>query len=427
MAWVIPQKSERDENGNLRKRYCAGYAIGKGANRQRRSVKNPDGSNVIFYNKRECLRVANAEERRVRGAAPTALNTEATTLYRVWWEKNYDGNRHPGSDGDEQEQRIMRVHILPRWGDVPLNEITEQDIRDWIKDTLTPKVSAAYAEKLYYAFKVWVKLAVDKGVLTRAPYTDKMGLPKILKKERPYFLDSDIAALREAGFRDDYMDIVEFCFEVGVRPSEATGLHSAMLRLDKGFMVTRDVLVPGKRVIRESPKNGEPRKVPLTDRAIELVKLHIDGRDMTAGCGLVHLVGENLREVECATEVVFRNRQGGTVTARAITTALRDFCKANGLEYKSAYATRRGWSTWTADGGLDSEFRRTTMGHADDAQTDGYRQVTPAMRVRLQEARDRVKASSHDQTVSEPVTEPVTLVPGKTVEDVGESGDRHAA
>jgi len=427
MAWVIPQRPERDASGNLRKRYCAGYAIGKGTNRQRRSVKNPDGSNVIYYSKREALRVANAEERRARSAAPTPLNTEATTLFRVWWERNYDGNRHPGSDGDDQEKRMMRVHILPRWGDVPLNEITEDDIKDWIRDDLTPNFSASYVEKLYYLLKVWVKLAVDKRVLTIAPYGKDMGLPKIRKKERPYFEDADIAALRAKGFREDYMDLVEFCFEAGVRPSEATGLHAAMLRLDKGFMVTRDVLVPGKRIIREFPKDKEPRKVPLTDRAVELVMKHVDGRDMTTGCGLTHLVGENLREVACTTELVFRNRSGGIVTARAITTALREFCKANGLPYKSAYATRRGWSTWTADGGLDSEFRRKTMGHSNDAETDDYRQVTAQSRQRLQDARERSRALSADQTVSERLTGRVTLVPRKTTEDVGIQGDQDAA
>ncbi|MEV6876019.1 tyrosine-type recombinase/integrase [Amycolatopsis sp. NPDC051128] len=412
----------------MRKRYCAGYAVGKGANRQRRSVKNPDGSNVIYYNKREALRVANAEERRARGAAPTSLNTEATTLFRVWWERNYDGNRHPGSDGDAQEQTMMRVHILPRWGESPLNEITEDDIKDWIKETLAPKFSASYTEKLYYLLKVWVKLAVDKRVLTIAPYSADMGLPKIRKQERPYFEDSDIAALKAKGFREDYMDVVEFCYETGVRPSEATGLHVAMLRLDKGFMVTRDVLVPGKRLIRESPKDGESRRVPLTDRAIEIARQHIGDRDVTAGCGMVHLVGENLRETACTGgELVFRNRTGGIIAARSITTALRLFCKANGLPYKSAYATRRGWSTWTADGGLDSEFRRKTMGHSKDSQTDGYRQVTPQMRERLQEAREASRSLSAGQAVSERLTDRVTLVPRKTTEEAGIQHDQDAA
>jgi hypothetical protein len=64
-------------------------------------------------------------------------------------------------------------------------------------------------------------------------------------------------------------------------------------------------------MIRPYPKDGDTRSVPLSSKAIEILKRRIEGRDLKSGCGVPHTDGAT-----CTSHLVFRNADGGVANCR---------------------------------------------------------------------------------------------------------------
>ena len=379
MAYAVKSDGKhRDNNGVLKFKFKGMF---RDSGDRLLAVKDANEKVMWYWRKGDAVSAANEAEIKARRAAPTVANTSGSVTYGEWFEQTSDGNRHPHSDGDDDEQRIMRKIVLPKWGETPLNGIGGKAIKAWIKDDLTPKYAPRYVAKIYYAFKVWINLAMDADILTATPCGPRMGLPTIHKQSRSYFEFGDIEMYRALGFREDYLRVVEFGFETGMRPSEVSGLHVKWVKLDSGWLQVADVLVPGKMSIRSWPKTKEPRLVPLTHRARGLVGEGTGDRDLTAGCGLPHFSGAT-----CDGELIFRSKLGEVITARNVSQALRLFQNKHGLPHKSSYSARRAFATWAIENGLDPATVQKIMGHSNLDQTFDYHQITPAAQARLEEA-----------------------------------------
>ncbi|WP_216404811.1 tyrosine-type recombinase/integrase [Arcanobacterium phocae] len=67
------------------------------------------------------------------------------------------------------EEARMDNHVLPRWGDVPLKQITTLDVRHWLS-VLSPGSPGA-RKKSYELFRSVILAAVDDGLLDHNPCT----------------------------------------------------------------------------------------------------------------------------------------------------------------------------------------------------------------------------------------------------------------
>jgi len=418
MAYALKSDAKHPDHNGVRKfKFKGMYRDSSG---RLLSVKDADDKVVWYWSKGAAQSAANEAEVKARRAAPTVATTSGDITYGEWFERTSDGNRHPFTDDDYAELGIMNNFVLPKWGDKRLASITTKAVKDWIRDDLIPGRSASYANKIYYAFKVWINLAVESEVLTATPCTAKMGLPRVYAKSQSYFEPSDIELYRELGFREDYLRVVEFAVETGMRPGEQAGLHEKSVEASRGWVRVADVLVFGKMSIRSHPKDKEPRLVPLTHRAVEIIKEAIGDRDLMSGCGLPHFDGS-----ECASELIFRTKLGKVIKARNVSTALRTFQEQHNLPRKSSYSARRAFVTWALEYGLDPATVQKIVGHAKFGQTLDYFQVGPAARNRLEEV--RASANRPSATVSGTVAKSVAERSGRMQEDVASDRDQHAA
>ncbi|WP_372495618.1 tyrosine-type recombinase/integrase [Saccharopolyspora soli] len=108
---------------------------------------------------------------------------------------------------------------------------------------------------------------------------------------------------------EEARDAIDLAFETGLRPGELAGLHVHRVDLDSGWLEIAEVYVAAKKAIRAYPKDDDSRFVPLTKKAIEIIRRRLEGRDLTRGCGIPHLNGE-----ECETELVLRTPNGRPMT-----------------------------------------------------------------------------------------------------------------
>lgn len=375
MAWIDPLAHNQ---------WRAGYRDSAG---KKLYVKDEHGKTMHYGRKSDARFAGNEAEAKAKRQAPFVASTTKPVKWGEWWNQ-IGGNRHPDSDYDDREASIVDCHVMPRWGDVELNRISNKTVKEWIKG-LSARYSANYVHHIYFVFKGSIQEAVDAELLLATPCTGKMGLPKISKNRiKSYIASADLQRYRDAGLRADYLDWLTFIYETGMRPSEVSGLHARWI--DVGRLVVADVLIAHKRVIKSYPKNGEHRIVNLTDEASAILQRHLDAHVLKAGCGLPHLDGS-----ACTSRLVFQSLTGEVIIPKYINTTLRRVAERAGFERKTPYAARRGFGTWAIDGGMASMKVQQQMGHSNQRETEGYVQRSPQERDRLQQARNAV----HDREV----------------------------
>lgn len=327
---------------------------------------------------------AEAEARGRRTAAAGAGTLAAKITWGEWWDQSRP--ERPHSDTGRNEHYIVERYLRPKWGDTPLNRIRQRPVQMWVSDELAPGRAPNYARRIYGVFQASMSRAVEAEVLDASPCV-KIRLPKTKRTVKP-FVDSEhltaLAGADEAGRlylpNAVHRDLIEVGYETGLRPGELSGLHADQLDLDGGWLDVTNVFVKHRGVIRGWPKDEDTRRVPLTVRAVEILRRHVGGR-VDVGCGVPHVDNR-----PCRGRLVFLSATRGPVTQSALYKSMQRAAQRAGIDHRSPYALRRGFATWAASG-LDAYALAEIMGHADLEETAGYVQQTAAARDRLRAAR----------------------------------------
>lgn len=330
-----------------------------------------------FARKSDAKDAAIDEQARAKRRAAAEKGTlSARTSWGDWWD-TLNKDRVFTSDRGIREAGYVTNHVRPEWGDVPLNGIKRGEVQAWV-DELCRRGYAANTVRNIYAPLQW---SVNRALQWNPPILDasplvKIKLPRRPKRAKKYVEPGEPATL--ASMNKVFIDAADFILEVGCRPSEMAGLHADHVDLTGGWAIIEHVYVQRLRKLRPEPKDEDARKVPLSSRAIEIVKGCLEGRDLTEGCGIEHTDGST-----CSSSLVFRNVRGGVLHPDLLSKRMREAAKATGVPAKSGYALRRGFATRAIAGGADVFSVQRVMGHADLEELAGYVQETPQARARM--------------------------------------------
>jgi Phage integrase, N-terminal SAM-like domain len=69
----------------------------------------------------------------------------------------------------ERYEIAFRRYIVPRFGNVPVNEIREADVRNWYADLLRTGAGRASVAKAYRVLRAMLNTALDDGMIKRNP------------------------------------------------------------------------------------------------------------------------------------------------------------------------------------------------------------------------------------------------------------------
>lgn len=165
----------------------------------------------------------------------------------------------------------VRIHFRPLEGfdvrDIGLEQLTN------LKDTLS-HLSIKTRRNVMNALRNFFHWLKDRGTIMEMPV-----FPKITgdsaKMRTAIDYESQVECLQR--IPDAHRDIVEFLMETGLRPGEACALlvehvdrKNALCRIERTF---------SGPIIRETTKQRRKRVIPLSDRACEIVEIHL--RDKT--------------------------------------------------------------------------------------------------------------------------------------------------
>lgn len=161
-------------------------------------------------------------------------------------------------------ERIMRLHLKPRWGKLRLDEITQPAIAKWLAEKAEEGLAPATVEKVRVTLNRSFELALRWNLpgVTRNPVK---GIPrKPINNARDRYVSAAEAkrllAACEASLNPQLKHIVPLLLYTGARVSELLHAQWRHIDLDK-----RSWLIP-------TSKTGKARHVPLSQPAIAILK-----------------------------------------------------------------------------------------------------------------------------------------------------------
>lgn len=247
---------------------------------------------------RGVYRTASGQKRSVRGtfthkaeAKRAAAGAEADTR-KLGWRDPRAAARTWGDWCDEwqrarilapttalDEQRSIKNHIRPRWGDVPLIDITRHDVKAWAAEIQKSGRALATVKKITTAFSTSLAAAVDAEILTANPASRlKLGTPDNTIER--YLTQSEQAALL------DYHRVHPLSYALtavlidsGLRWGEATALTLQDIDLERRTIRVRSAW--SHNILQPYTKSKRRRTVPLTQRVADALKIVMPTKQST--------------------------------------------------------------------------------------------------------------------------------------------------
>mgnify|MGYP001334412099 CR=1 FL=1 len=161
-------------------------------------------------------------------------------------------------------ERIMRLHLKPRWGKLRLDEITQPAVAKWLAEKAEEGLAPATVEKVRVTLHRSFELALrwEMSGVTRNPVK---GIPrKPINNARDRYVSAAEAkrllAACEASLNPQLKYIVPLLLFTGARVSELLHAQWRHIDLDK-----RSWLIP-------TSKTGKARHVPLSQPAVAILQ-----------------------------------------------------------------------------------------------------------------------------------------------------------
>jgi len=246
-------------------------------------------------------------------------------------------------------ESALRVHVIPRWGDVRLDKIEHGDVQRWLAQLSAAGQAGASVRKAHGVLSAILDLAVRERRLASNP-SQGVNLPALNERRRGYLTAEQVDQLASnAGVGRLPVLVLAYC---GLRWSELAGLRRRDVDLMRRRLnIERAVTeVNGGRLAWNSPKNHERRSVPLPRFLVKELTTY-----------LARLSADDL---------VFTGANGGVLRNR---NARRDWfnaaAKAIGEPALTPHELRHTAASLAVSAGANVKAVQRMLGHASAAMT----------------------------------------------------------
>ena len=230
-------------------------------------------------------------------------------------------------------------HLLPRWSNTKLSEITTRDVQSFIGE-VSHSHSPATANRLLSLLSRMLKLATLWSILERNPCVGIAKLRETPAKER-FLSDQEIGRFWQALDADENViaaGVLKFLLLTGMRRNEAAKARWNQVNLDNGTMYL------------PVTKSGKPRSIPLSLQAMEVLK--------------------SLPSYE-TSEWVFPGRFGDRPIDN-VDKCMRRTLASSGLEKLRVHDLRHSFASLLARSGKNLFVIQSCLGHSSPIVTQRY-------------------------------------------------------
>ncbi|WP_339147679.1 site-specific integrase [Sutcliffiella sp. BMC8] len=290
----------------------------------------------------------------------------------------------------EQIEVIVRLHIIPFFGNKRIMKITRSDIKKWIKQYMDMRDTKG-KEKYSYGARIKY-LSVLKGifhyavhdieVLEKSP-TDKLSVPVkdsvAQNNKTKYFTLKELTTLltfmkkyqhQRYGDYQLYYVLMYFLSESGLRISEALALRWSDIKGNKITVERQTRRNDNNQLVLTTLKNSSSyRTIALNDEVLKtLKKFRLKQNEMI-------LKDQNFYKNK--DDIIFQNYLGNYLTPSTVRESIQKYCKQAGVDYKGTHGFRHTHAVLLLEAGASIKFVSKRLGHKTIKTTaDTYLDIT---------------------------------------------------
>lgn len=244
-------------------------------------------------------------------------------------------------------------------GDVPLNTITRQTLRNFLAHLSGEQKSKKTVARRLSAIRSFFRHACTQSWIDKNP-TEEIETPK-LDKPVPYSLDyKQVLHFLEQPDTDTYLGlrdraIMELFYSSGLRVSELVGLN-------------RQDLDRSNCTLRVRGKGKKERLLPITKNALQWIVRYL----------------EDLERNQNDPQAIFLNRFGFRLTVRSVDRSFDKYLRESGLSGRvTPHTIRHTIATHWLENGMDLKTIQLLLGHSSLATTTIYTQVSTRLKKKV--------------------------------------------
>lgn len=277
-------------------------------------------------------------------------------------------------------QGIVRNHLIPSMGDIPLTQLQPSHVqachsmalqgrKDGKEGTLTAKSVLQHHRVLSEA----LSHAVKWGLVARN-VAQAVDPPRSVNREMRTLDSHGVQRLLEVAQNTPYYALLHLDIYTGLRRSEILGLRWKDVSLPMATLSVVQVLhrLPGGVTVFLEPKTAKGRRaVSLSPNAVSSLRSHRAQQEL-----LRAVMGGTLSE----DDLVFSKADGSPLKPDTISQAFKDITRKAGLQDVRLHDLRHTHATLMLQQGVHPKIVQERLGHATIAVTlDTYSHVLPGL------------------------------------------------
>lgn len=275
-------------------------------------------------------------------------------------------------------------HLLPRWKDVPLCDITRHDIAAWaaqLRKTGNAKaksedksLSASTVRRIVQLFASSLAAGVDAEIIDSNPAA-RLKIGGGTASIDRYLSRGEYTKIR-AHLEPEWQLVADLLVGTGLRWGEAAGLHYQRVDLKRRTIDVIETWSQSKRTMKPYPKSAKPRTVPLP-AWVELPA------DLKAGACTYDHTGP-----ACRSGLVLTTKRGSIIDQPVFRRALIAACEAAEIAPIRIHDLRHTYASWRLQDGVELAEVGRLLGHKSPITTQRYAHLTDKLPATVQASID---------------------------------------
>ncbi|MCU1590072.1 MAG: integrase family protein [Frankiales bacterium] len=191
------------------------------------------------------------------------------------WLKLWSESRILARTTAAAEESLLKNHVVPAFGKVPLNRVTKLRVQTWVASMERQGLSPATVSKVYRLLATALADAVEEGLLRQSPCRN-IDLPAASIDER-VFLTTEQVGVVVAELPRRYRALVLLAYFSGLRWSELAGLRVKRLDMLGRKLEVAEVAQEARGFITFGPPKSKAsrRVVTLGQGVVDELALHL--------------------------------------------------------------------------------------------------------------------------------------------------------
>ena len=308
------------------------------------------------------------------------------------WLEDYKSNLSPR--GFERYESIIRKHLIPALGSIPLTQLKPEQIQKYYTTSLNTGLSAGTVTYHHAVLHVALKTAVKLGLINRNS-ADAVDPPKIRRTEMQTWDEDEIYRFLAAAKNTPYYALFYTALFTGMRRSELLALRwndvdfiQSQVFVSRGLHQLKD----GSYIFTETKSATSRRTIALPPSATLRLKDHQEKKKLE-----LKMLGTSLE----GDDLIFSNLDGKPLRPNTITRAWATVAAHCGLKAIRLHDARHSHASLMLKQGIHPKIVQERLGHSSIQITlDTYSHVAPGLQQAAAERFDELLNPKQEKEVT---------------------------